>query len=117
MTQILCVPSWIHGFQMFLVAGFILVTQPPTSLAQEEITKVEEHLNPALQPLTAAEIDQAIAAFEGDQRSRERVTRNQRIQTILVERHEEGKDTLQDQRRADVVRYNYDTNETISAIV
>jgi Cu2+-containing amine oxidase len=36
---------------------------------------------------------------------------------VSVERHEEAKGTSAGERRADVVLYNYDTNETLSAVV
>jgi len=71
----------------------------------------------AHQPLNAAEIDTATSTLERDDRARTRLAKGQRVQTVLVERHEEDKDAPAGQRHAGVVKYNYDTNETISAVV
>lgn len=83
--------------------------------AQDESARVEEFVDEALQPLTADEVDQATDAVAGDERTR--TLSGERIRTVIVERHEEGKDAPAGQRRADVVQYNYDANKTVSAVV
>jgi len=117
MKQVLYRSIAIRGLLAALLAASALAAQSLASRAQDAAARIEEHVNPALRPLTAAEIDQATAALETDERTRTRLARGQRVRTVLVERHEEGKDTPASQRRADVVQYNYDTNETVSAVV
>ena len=100
-----------------LLAALALTAQPLGSQAQDEAVRIEEHLDQALQPLTAAEIQQATTVLQRDDRARARLATGQRVRTVSVERHEDDKGAPTGQRRADVVLYNYDTNETISAIV
>lgn len=70
-----------------------------------------------LQPLTAAEIQQAVTVLKSDNRVRTSLATSQRVRTISVARHEEDKYAPTGLRRADVVLYNYDKNEVISAVV
>ena len=107
----------MRGLLAPLLTTLALAAQPLTSQAQDEAARIERHVNQALQPLTAAEIDQVTAALQSDDRARARLATNQRVRTVLVERHEEDKGAPTGQRRADVVLYNYDTNETTSAVV
>jgi Cu2+-containing amine oxidase len=100
-----------------LLAALPLAGQPLESQAQDEAVRIEEHVDQALQPLTAAEIRQATTVLQRDDRARARLLTSQRVRTVSVERHEDDKGAPPGQRRADVVLYNYDTNETISAVV
>jgi hypothetical protein len=97
------------------LAAAALVAGSLGSAAQDEPARVKEFVDEALRPLTAEEVDQAIDAVSGDERAR--TLSGQRVRTVTVERHEQGKDAPAGQRRADVVQYNYDTNETVSAVV
>jgi hypothetical protein len=107
----------MRGLLATLLAALALAAQGLTCQAQDRITRIEGHADQARQPLTAAEIDEATAVLEGDDRARTHLAKTQRVRTVLVERHEEDKDAPTDQRRVNVVKYNYDTNETISAVV
>lgn len=117
MNQVLHIPSRMQGLLAPLLAALALAAQPLVPRAQEGVTSIERHEDQALQPLTAEEIDQAITVLERDGRVRTRLAKGHRIRTVLVERREEEKGAPSGRRRADVVRYNYDTKETISAVV
>ena len=114
----------MQGFLATLLAALALAVQPLVADADSESLEspadgvaVEEHVDPALQPLTARELRQAVGALQRDIAAAMRLAGNQRVRTVSVERHEEDKDAPAGRRRADVTLYNYDTNETISAIV
>ena len=117
MNQVLYRRLRIRGLLASLLTTLALTAQSLASQAQDEAPRIETHVNQALQPLTAAEIDQATAALQRDDRARAHLATNQRVQTVLVERHEEDKGVPTGQRRVEVVLYNYDTNETTSAVV
>jgi hypothetical protein len=99
-----------RGLLATLLAALALTVQPVAAQAPDEDVSIEEHLDEALQPLTAREVRQAVSALQRDVGA---ATRLARIRTVSVERHEEDKEAPTDERRADVVLYNYDTNETI----
>jgi Cu2+-containing amine oxidase len=100
-----------------LLAVPALAAQPVASQVQNEAVRIEERKDPALQPLSAAETRQATSILQGDERARTRLASGQRVRTVYIERRVEDKGAPRGQRRADVVLYNYDTNETISAVV
>ncbi len=101
---------------MLLIAPAVTL-QPLAAQAPDEDVSIEGHTDQALQPLTAREMRQAESALRGDVAAAMRLSGSQRVRTVSVERHEEEKGAPSDQRRADVVMYNYDTDETISAVV
>jgi hypothetical protein len=115
MKDILRRHSALRALLTIVLGAAALVAGPVGSGAQDQPARIEEFEDPALQPLTAEEVDQAIEAVGSDERAQ--VLSGQRVQAVTVERHEEGKDAPAGQRRADVVWYNYDTNETVSAVV
>jgi Cu2+-containing amine oxidase len=117
MNQVLHISLRMRGLLATPLAALALAAPPLVSQAQDEAIRREEHVHQALQPLTAAEIQQATTVLQSDDRVRTRFARSPRVQTVLVERHEEDKDAPTGQRRADVVLYSYDTNESISAVV
>jgi Cu2+-containing amine oxidase len=117
MNKILHIRLRIRDLLATLLAALALPVQPLMSQAQDEAIRIERHVDQALQPLTAAERNQAITVLQSDERASTRLARNQRVRTVFVERREDDKDAPTGQRRADVVFYNYDTNETISAVV
>jgi hypothetical protein len=100
-----------------LLAALALAVSPMVSQAQNEAVRIEGRSDQARRPLSPTEKDQAITLLQSDDRARTRLARGQRVRTVLVERHEEDKDAPTGQRRADVVLYSYDTNETITAVV
>ena len=91
----------------------------PRAAAQErgESVRIEPREDRTLQPLTAEEMSQATTAVQHAPAASRSLDRRQRVRTISVERQEEGKRAPAGQRRAYVVLYNYDTNETTSAVV
>lgn len=102
---------------VLLAALLVLAAQPLPAQAPNESLRIEERTDPALQPLSPAEIRQATRILQGDDRARTRLAADQRVRTVYVERRVEDKGAPPGQRRADVVLYNYDTDETISAVV
>jgi hypothetical protein len=68
---------------------------------------IEESVDPALEPLTPREERQAVNALVQDVG-----VGDQQVEVVSVDRHEED-----DQRSADVILYNYDTEETIAGVV
>jgi Cu2+-containing amine oxidase len=105
------------GLSAVLLAALAVVAAPPALEADEEEVSIEGYVDPALQPLTAREVRQALTALQSDRMAPMALARGQRIQTVSVERHEEDKNAPPGQRRADVVLYNYDTDETLTAVV
>ncbi|MGH6898929.1 MAG: hypothetical protein ACREJ5_20670 [Geminicoccaceae bacterium] len=95
-----------------LLAALALAVHPLAAQAPDEDVFIEESVDEALLPLTAREIRQAVSALQRDVG-----VGDQRVLTVSVDRHEEDEDAPADQRRADVILYNYDTNETIAAVV
>jgi len=112
MNQVLHIPFIVLGVLTTLLAPLVLVVQLAAAQGQDEARGVQ-----AFQPLTAAEIQQAVTVLRSENRVQTSLARGQRVRTTFVERHEESKDAPTGQRRANVVLYNYDTNETISAVV
>jgi Cu2+-containing amine oxidase len=105
-----------------LVAAVALAVQPVASEVRDETPVIKEYVDDTLQPLTAAEIQQATTILQRDDRAYALLASDQRVRTVFVERREDDKDMdtgqpRADRRRADVVLYNYDTDETISAVV
>jgi len=100
-----------------LLAAQAFAAQPLAAQAQNEVLEIEERRDPALQPLSPAEIRQATSILQRDDRARMRLASDQRVRTVYFERRVEDKGAPSGQRRADVVLYNYNTNETISAVV
>jgi Cu2+-containing amine oxidase len=117
MNQVLHIHLRMRGLLATLLAALALVVQPLAAQAQDKVVRIEEQKTPGLQPLTAAEIDQATTMLQSDPRIRTSLAQSQRVRTVFVERREEDKNAPTGQRRADVVLYNYDTNETISGVV
>jgi Cu2+-containing amine oxidase len=71
-----------------------------------------------LDPLTPVEKEQAVNILLRDSRVQENLRADVRYRVVNVERHEEDKAVgFLGGRRADVVIYNYKTDETISAVV
>jgi Cu2+-containing amine oxidase len=72
----------------------------------------------SLDPLTSAEKEQATEILLGDARVGQYMGVRPRYRIVNIERHEEdkGMDTTGG-RRADVIIYNYTTDETISAVI
>jgi hypothetical protein len=71
-----------------------------------------------LDPLTPDEQQQARSVLLGDARARAHVNAGQKTRIVRTERHELGKGRLGPAvRSADVVMYDYTTNETVSAVV
>src|SRR3712207_5910877 len=95
----------MQGFLAAPLAVVALAAHPPMSQAQDRTARIEGRMDQQRQPLTAAEIDQATAALESDDRARGRLAGSQRVRTVLVERREEEKAAPASQRRADVVKY------------
>jgi hypothetical protein len=71
----------------------------------------------ALDPLNLQEIAIAKSALLGSVTVRQSLGSQPYYTIINVERHNEPKGTTSSGRRADVILYNYTTNETISAVV
>jgi hypothetical protein len=105
------------GLLATLLAALVLAGPLPASQTGGEGVRIEGYADPGRQPLTAAEIQQATTALESDTRARKSLAGSQRVRTIVVERAEEDKDARTGQRHAQLVLYNYDTNETIAAVV
>jgi hypothetical protein len=107
----------MRGLLATLLAALAFAVHPVAAQAPDENVSIEETLDEAFRPLTAREIRQAVSALRRDEEASERLPGNQRVRTVSVERHEEDKGAPTDQLRADVILYNYDTNETIAAVV
>jgi Cu2+-containing amine oxidase len=105
-----------------VLAALALAAEPVASQVRDETPRIKEYVDDTLQPLTAAEIQQATAVLQRDDRAHALLVSDQRVRTVFIERREDDKDVdtgqpRADRRRADVVLYNYDTDETISAVV
>jgi Cu2+-containing amine oxidase len=96
-----------RGLLATLLITPALVAQPVVAQAPDEDVAIEESVDPALEPLTPREERQAVSALE-----RDLGVGDQRVEVVSVDRHEED-----DERSADVILYNYDTEETIAAVV
>jgi Cu2+-containing amine oxidase len=96
-----------RGLLATLLTAPALLVQPLAAQAPDEDVVIEESVDPALEPLTPREERQAVGALE-----RDLGVGAQRVEVVSVDRHEED-----DERSADVVLYNYDTEETIAAVV
>lgn len=107
------------------IAGYFVLNQQtqhspvPTVLPLPQSTSIrdDEQKTQGFKPLTAAEIQQAMTVLKSDDRVRTSLATSRRLRTISIERHEEDKPALTSARRANVVLYNYDRNEIISAVV
>jgi Cu2+-containing amine oxidase len=117
MDKVLRKRFMVLGSMVALLTGFVFGVQLLAAQGQNEVPRIEEHGNPERKPLTSTEIQQALSVLRRDSRIRETLARSQQVQTILVERHQEDKEASPSERRAHVVLYIYDTNETISSVV
>lgn len=117
MNKVLRIRFMLLGFLVTLLAVLVLGIQLPASQERGEGVRIEKQENRELQPLSTAEKQQAITVLQSDNRALRSLAGSQRVRTILIERHEEDKGAPTGKRRADVVLYNYDTNETTSAVV
>jgi Cu2+-containing amine oxidase len=97
----------MRGLLATLLTAPALAVQPLAAQAPDEDVAIEESVDPALEPLTPREERQAVGALE-----RDLGVGDQRVEVVSVDRHEED-----DERSADVILYNYDTEETIAAVV
>jgi Cu2+-containing amine oxidase len=71
-----------------------------------------------LDPLTSTEIEQAKKTVLGDARMRQAIGISSSYRIVNIERHEEDKGIAAvGARRADVIMYNYATDETITCVV
>jgi hypothetical protein len=96
--------SLLFGFVYPTLGAAQAVHQPPS---------IHSHEDPVLRPLSAGEAQQARQALQ-----RTHPTGSQRVETVLVENMvPRDKDEAPGVRRAHVVTYNYDTNETSSAVI
>ncbi|MGH9198843.1 MAG: hypothetical protein ACRD1T_24335 [Acidimicrobiia bacterium] len=68
-------------------------------------------------PLSSSEIELAKGVLLNDLRVRQSLGSNPRYVIINVERHNEDKSLVTGRRRADVMLYNYTTDETTTAVV
>jgi Cu2+-containing amine oxidase len=90
--------------------------EPVDAQAMQETQAERERQR--FQPLTEDEAQQAVAAVRSDARVGPQVQRaDQRVQVVNVELHEEDKRAPRPRRRADVVLYDYDADETTAAVV
>jgi Cu2+-containing amine oxidase len=117
MNRVLHICLMVFGLLAILLAGIVLSIQLPAAQERGNPPVIDEWEDRALQPLTVTEIQQANTAIRSDNRARRVLAGNQRVRTIFVERYEEDKNAPTGQRRAHIVLYNYDTNETLSAVV
>lgn len=117
MKQVLYTGLRGRGLLATLLATLVLAVQLLAAQGRDEAVRIEEQEERALQPLTAAEIQQATTVLQGDNRILQSLASSQRVRTVFVERYEDDKDAPMSTRRAHVVLYNYDTNETTSVLV
>jgi Cu2+-containing amine oxidase len=91
-----------------LLVAFLAISVAPSLLSAQA----------PLDPLTSAEKEQATKVLLGDPRMRQAIGISSSYRIVNIERHEEDKGiAATGGRRADVIMYNYATDETISCVV
>jgi Cu2+-containing amine oxidase len=107
----------------FMVLGPSVLLLAIVALARvgssQDGVRVEQQHHPGLRALTAAERRDAVAAVvQQERRAATSLATGKRVETVVVERyHDEDKGARSSDQRAHVVLYNYETSETVSAIV
>ena len=96
------------------------IAHPVLSMAQTTRGSVliQSYEDPALRPLSDGEVQQAVQVMQRDNRYVAAQASRQRVEMVLAtSMAPRDKDEPAGMRRAHVVTYNYDTNETSSAVV